>query len=113
MRAGYAFAQNSRFRGATPERQWVWESRRAWLWGLWLPMICLMSGLLLGPWGWVTCVIYPLQLFRQTVRNRGPLTDRVTLAFFHLLGRFPEALGQIKFLRDRLLGQRTQLIEYK
>ena len=32
MRAGYAFAQGAHLHGASPERHWVWESRRAWLW---------------------------------------------------------------------------------
>ena len=38
VRAGYAFAHVSRLHGASPERLFVWESRRAWLWGIWLPL---------------------------------------------------------------------------
>ena len=113
MRGGYAFAQGAYLHGASPERHWVWESRRAWLWGIWLPLACLACGLLLGPWGWAAWLIYPLQVLRQTVRNPGPLADRATLAFFQVLARFPEAMGQIRFLRDRLLGRRARLIEYK
>jgi hypothetical protein len=30
-----------------------------------------------------------------------------------LLARFPEAAGEIKFMRDRILGHRSRLIEYK
>jgi hypothetical protein len=30
-----------------------------------------------------------------------------------MLARFPEALGQLKFLYDRLLGIQGRLIEYK
>ena len=33
MRTGYAFAQGAYLHGARPERHWIWESRRAWLWG--------------------------------------------------------------------------------
>jgi GT2 family glycosyltransferase len=112
-RAGYAFAQGAHLHGAPPERHWVWESRRAWLWGIWLPLGCLAAGLLLGPWGWAAWLIYPLQVLRQTVRNPGPLADRATLALFQVLARFPEGLGQIAFLRDRLLGRSARLIEYK
>jgi hypothetical protein len=66
-----------------------------------------------GPWGWVAWLIYPLQMLRQVVRNSGPLSDRATLALFQVLARFPESWGQIKFMRDCLLGRQVRLIEYK
>jgi glycosyltransferase involved in cell wall biosynthesis len=113
LRSGYAFAHGAFLHGASPERHWVWESRRAWIWGLWLPLGCLMAGLMFGPWGWLTSLIYPLQMLRQTSRNTGTLKQRATVALFHLLGRFPEAIGQVKFMLDRLLGRRSRLIEYK
>src|SRR5262245_24499887 len=112
-RSGYAFAQGAYLHGAAPERHFVWESRRARLWGICLPLACLMFGLIFGPWGWAVWLIYPLQVLRQTARNRGPLCHRALLALFQVLARFPESLGQIKFMRDRLLGRRARLIEYK
>jgi GT2 family glycosyltransferase len=113
LRSGYAFALGAHLHGALPERHFVWESRRARLWGLWLPLTCLAASLFLWPWGLTAWLIYLLQVLRQTIRNTGPLRQRATLAFFQLLARFPESLGQIKFMSDRLLGRRTQLIEYK
>ncbi len=65
--------QGAYLHGAPPERHWVWEQRRAWLWGLWLPLACLAASLRLGPWGLLAWLIYPLQVLRQTARNRGPL----------------------------------------
>jgi len=35
------------------------------------------------------------------------------LAIFQVLARFPEGAGQMKFLRDRLIGRQTGIIEYK
>ena len=52
-------------------------------------------------------------MLRQVMRNTGPLRERATLAFYQVLSRFPEALGEMQFMRDRLLGRRSQLIEYK
>lgn len=112
-RSGYAFAQGAHLHGSTPERHWVWESRRAWLWGVWLPLGCLASSLLFAPWGLVSWLIYPAQVVRQTARNDGSLSQRATLALFQVLSRFPEALGQMRFHRDRLQGQQALLIEYK
>jgi GT2 family glycosyltransferase len=113
MRTGYAFAQGAYLHGAPPERHWIWESRRAWLWAVLLPLAFFAIGMAFGPWGWAVWLIYPLQMLRQTMRNSGPLKRRTLLAMFQMLSRFPEAFGQVKFWRDRLLGRRTRLIEYK
>ena len=113
VRSGFAFAQGAYLHGAPPERHFLWESRRARLWGLWLPLGCLAATLALWPWGLLMWLVYPLQILRQTIRNPGSLLDRTKIAFFQLLGRFPEALGQIKFFLGRLLGRQAPLIEYK
>jgi hypothetical protein len=58
-------------------------------------------------------LIFPLQLLRQTIRNHGPVKQRALLALFYLLARLPEAYGQIKFMRDCMLGRQAHVIEYK
>ncbi len=113
LRSGFAYAQGAHLHGAPPERHFVWESRRARLWGLWLPLICLALSVTLWPWGVTAWLIYPLQVLRQTTRNSGTPTERATLACFQVLGRFPEAMGQIKFQFDRLFDRQARLIEYK
>jgi GT2 family glycosyltransferase len=113
LRSGYAFALGAHLHGFSPERHWVWESRRAWMWGIWLPLGCLAAGLIFGAWGFATFLIYPLQVLRQAARNSGSVRQRFTLALFQVLSRFPEAMGQLKFLRDRLLGRRSRIIEYR
>ena len=113
VRSGYAFAAGAYLHGAPPERHWVWESRRAWIWGIILPVACVGTSLALGRWGLTVCLIYPVQMVRQMYRNAGTLRDRTIKGFFQLLGRFPEGTGQLKFLRDRLLGRQARLIEYK
>ena len=112
-RSGYAFAQGAHLHGAPPERHWVWESRRAWLWGLWLPLFCLAAGVLVMPWGFLSFMVYPAQMLRQTLWGKGAFRERITKGFFQLLGRFPEAFGQLQFLRERTLGRTNALIEYK
>jgi GT2 family glycosyltransferase len=113
LRCGYAYALGAHLHGAPPERHFVWESRRARLWGLWLPLGCFVASLAFFPWGAIAWLIYPTQVLRQTVRSTGTLKQRLTLALFQMMARFPEALGQIKFARDRLLSRRAWLIEYK
>jgi len=113
LRSGFAFAQGAYLHGAPPERHFVWESRRAQLWGLWLPFLCLVATLALWPWGVLAWLLYPLQIVRQSLRNAGSPPERATLAFFQVLGRFAEAIGQIKFHLNRLFGRQVSLIEYK
>ena len=113
VRFGYGLAQCASLHRAMPQRHWVWELRRAWLWALWLPLGCLAIGLAFGPWGWVAWSIFPLQILRQTVRNSGSMKQRLLLALFQLLARFPEWCGQINFLSDYKLGRQAHLIEYK
>jgi GT2 family glycosyltransferase len=113
VRSGYAYALGSYLHGASPERHWVWESRRAWLWGILIPVVCLVLGLFLGPGGWAFLLIFPMQVIRQVLRNNGRISERLGVAVFELLGRFPEAWGQIRFARDQLFGHNSRLIEYK
>jgi GT2 family glycosyltransferase len=113
VRSGYAFAQGAQLHGSSSERHWVWESRRAWLWGAALPLTGLVTGVAFGPWGLVIWLVYPAQLLRQIGRGDGPLRRRAIIAAFQVLARFPEAFGQCKFFRDRLCGRPGRLIEYK
>jgi GT2 family glycosyltransferase len=113
VRSGYAFAQGAHLHGAPPERHFVWQSRRAWLWGICLPLMCMVASILYGGWGWATWLVYPLQVLRLTVRSVGPLRQRALVALFQVLARFPEGAGQIKFLGDRLIGRQARIIEYK
>jgi GT2 family glycosyltransferase len=112
-RSGYAFAQGSHLHGSTPERFWVRESRRAWLWGAWMPLACAVSILAFGRWGLLALLIYPLQLVRRMTNVSGRLRERLLLIVFEMLGRFPETYGQARFMMDRMLGRAGQLIEYK
>jgi GT2 family glycosyltransferase len=113
VRSGHAFAQVSHLHGTPPEQFWVWESRRAWLWGLLFPLASVAAMFWFGWPAIAVLLVYPLQLLRRMARLPGSLRSRWQLAFFELLGRFPESLGQMKFLRDRLTGLRGSIIEYK
>jgi GT2 family glycosyltransferase len=113
VRSGYAQAQGAFLHGAPPERHKVWETRRAWIWGFWLPIVCLACPLVFGRAGWLAFLIYPVQFLRQVLRTRGAWSARIAQSFFQLAARFAESWGQLKFARDRLFGRQTRIIEYK
>jgi glycosyltransferase involved in cell wall biosynthesis len=113
VRSGYAFAQGAALHGGPPERHWVWESGRAWLWAIFLPGTIVTSVILFDAWAWLLLLIYPLQIVKQTLRSDGTMGHRMLVGFFQVLARFPEACGQFLYLRDRLAARQAQLIEYK
>jgi glycosyltransferase involved in cell wall biosynthesis len=113
LRSGYAFAQGAYLHGEAPERHFVWERNRSLIWGVVLPLGCLVAGIAFAPWGYAGWSVYVLQLARQVARQTGSISDRVSLSFFQLLARFPESWGVMKFTRDWLFGRRPSLIEYK
>lgn len=113
MRSGYAFARGAALHGENTERYAVWEVRRSQFWGLLLPLTGLVLTATFGISGAAFFLVYPLQFARQLVRTKGTLRDRAALSFFQLLSRFPEAIGQLKYVRDRTFRAPTQIIEYK
>ncbi len=113
MRGGYAYALGAHLHGAPPERHYILQSRRAQVWGIYIPIVCLLVGAIFGPWGWLAFLVYPLNILRKMSALRGSLRERAMLAWFFTIVHFPESLGQIKFLADRMFGRQSRLIEYK
>jgi GT2 family glycosyltransferase len=113
MRTGYAFAEGSHLFGAPPERHWVRESRRSRLWGLLVPALIGVASLGLSPWFLLLLALYPLQMLRLYLRKSGPSDERALQAVFTTLGYFPEAVGHLRYWRNRLTARRQALIEYK
>jgi GT2 family glycosyltransferase len=116
VRGGHAFTEGAYLHGASGERYNVRETLRIFAWGGALPAAAVLAalptlGLSLGLLG-----AYPLKLARLygRYRERG-LDDRAALAqaVAHTLVSFPEMQGLAKFVRHRLRGTRSRLIEYK
>ena len=114
VRAGYAYALGAATHGAPPERHWVRESLRAWLWGLMIPASCIAAA---GS-GYATlaaaiATLYPIQWARLASGAEGPLNFRVAAASLLVLGKFAEVAGQLTFAWHLLTGRQGRLIEYK
>ena len=113
LRAGYAFAGGAYLHGAPPERHCMRESRSAWVWGLGIPVVTISLATWLGTWGLVMLLIYPAQVVRLALRGTRSVRENWWRALFLVLGKFPEAMGQLNFLYNRLAGKTALLIEYK
>jgi GT2 family glycosyltransferase len=113
VRGGYGFAQGVALHGASPDRHAVLESRRAWIWGLGIPCVALILGFAVRWWALLVLAVYPIQLLRLALKGRRSARANWVRAGGLVLSKFPEALGQARFLLDRLRHVRSQLIEYK
>jgi GT2 family glycosyltransferase len=113
LRSGYGYAQGAALHGRPPERHWVVESRRAWVWGLWIPLVVIVLAFAEGWWALLLLLVYPLQLVRLAMRGSHSPRENWLRAACLVLGKFPEMLGQLKFTLDRYRHARARLIEYK
>lgn len=114
MRAGHAYAHGASLHGDSPMRHNRHETRSAWFWGLAIPAATIV-GLALGwnPWALALLIVYPLQVVRLAILGKRSRSENWWRAMFLVLGKFPEMLGQLKFMIHRRLGKATRLIEYK
>ncbi len=113
LRAGHAYAEGAKVHGDSSEKHWVKETRSNWLWGLALPSIMIVA--LFKPFTIFLILAYPLQMARIR-RNAHPerkARERTLYAVFCVLSKFPQMLGQMKFMLNSLSGKASGLIEYK
>lgn len=112
-RSGYAFAEGHFLHGAPPERYGARQSLSAWVWGLGIPVITAGLAMSFGVLGLVMLLVFPMQIVRLALRGKRSAYENWWYAFFLVLGKFPEMMGQLNFRYNRLLGKTARLIEYK
>lgn len=113
VRSGHAYAEGAHLHSTSPERHRVDESRRAFLWGLWIPVIAVGLTTWLGAWGLLVLLAYPVQIIRLALQGTRSVKVNWMRALFLVIGKFPELIGQLIFLYRRLVGRKQRLIEYK
>ena len=112
-RTGFAYAEGAHLHGSPPERHWIRETRSGWIWGALVPLLIAAALPIVGAYGLLGLLIYPLQIIRLAMRESGTVRRRLLRSWFLVLGKFPQALGQLKFVANQFLGRRAKLIEYK
>lgn len=112
-RGGYAYAEGAHLYGSSPERHRIKESRRIWIWGVWIPVAVTGLTAFIGPAALAALSIYPAQVARLAMRGKRSSRENWLRAFFLVLSKFPEAMGQLNFLYNRMVGKTARLIEYK
>jgi GT2 family glycosyltransferase len=117
IRSGYAFTEGAWLHGGSPERHWVRESNRIWLWAVFLPIFSV-AGLLATRGVSIllllmahTFVAY--RLYRR-IRVRGfDQKEAIFYALFCAIEKYPQLLGKIQFYIFRFLKRQRTIVEYK
>ncbi|MCB2113632.1 MAG: glycosyltransferase family 2 protein [Parvularculaceae bacterium] len=113
VRAGHAFAEVSHIHRRSPCGVWKRETRRALAWASIAPLALILS-VAVHPSALVILAVYPLQFARLSWTARNRLGGAAApWALFTILGKFPEALGVVKFHVGRAFGRRAGIVEYK
>lgn len=112
-RGGHAAAEGAYLHGASPERHGVKQSRSALFWGIGVPLTTLVSLGLFGVWGSLVLLLYALQVVRMAWRGGALNSSSWWHALFLVIGKFPAAIGNLRFQLRRLFGGVPRLIEYK
>lgn len=116
VRSGHAFAEGALLHGNSEERYYVRESLSVWFWGVLLPALGIgaawpsqgLSLILFGSYPALCARIF------RTMRNKGfSAGDSGVFALFCALGKFPTAVGQLRFHVLRIVHYHSNLIEYK
>jgi len=116
LRAGHAYAEGAAMHGREPGRHWVREVRSNWAWGLILPVAAL--GAAWPTWGASLLLLglYPVlgwRIARFMRQRQFSAAEARAYALFCVIGKFPNALGQLRYYGMRWLGKRSRVIEYK
>jgi glycosyltransferase involved in cell wall biosynthesis len=113
VRVGYGYAMFMRLESVRGDRQWVYRSRRAWIWGCWIPLTILFLTLAFGWTALVLAAVYPMQVLRLALQGRSSARENWSRAAAMVLGKFAETQGQLKFILEKGRGVRSGIIEYK
>ena len=116
VRGGWAVAEGFARYGNTDERYMVQEHKSGLIWGAIVPLLAIalawptrgLSLLLLLGYGYLGWRIY------QYRAGFGDSPARARLyAFYCVISKFPQIIGQVKYWLTRARGQTATLIEYK
>lgn len=111
-RAGHAFAQLGLLHGDYFRA----ERRRAWFWGLGVPLLALMGAAFTGGLSLVLLVLYPLSLYRTRnglIRSGAQPRHASLHGAFLTLSKFPNLVGMVKFYWKKATNRAIGIVEYK
>jgi hypothetical protein len=116
LRAGWAYAEGASLHGGSPERHFVRENASILFWGALLPGAALLFAwpthgatlLLLG-----AHALLGARIHARSLDAGLPSREARVQAFFTVLGKLPQAIGQFQFAALRVLGRRRRVVDWR
>jgi GT2 family glycosyltransferase len=112
-RAGFSYAQRIWLLRSSTERNLARQAMRTWLWAAFIPLAIALCTLVLGPLALGLLLVYPVQVLRIAATMKQSWPIRLERAFFLMLGKFPELLGQVQFWLGRSRRRGATSFDYK
>jgi glycosyltransferase involved in cell wall biosynthesis len=115
LRAGHAYAEGASLHGRE-DGHWKKESKSIWFWGCYLPVLAFGLAMPSGGLSLLLLLGYPALFSRIFIKQRRQNISSKHAALYAIscvLGKFAQVGGTLSFLRSKLLGTKSQLIEYK
>jgi len=114
-RSGYAYAHGCYLHGRSVEKYNVKQVASVLFWALVVPvLIVIVSTYDIKFLSLVA--IYPLQIVRLTIKGKQgikSMRENFFYALSNVVGKFPQVVGILKFVLNKVLDKRATLIEYK
>jgi GT2 family glycosyltransferase len=113
-RSGRAYAEGAALHGAPPERHWVKETRSTWFWGLAIPLVGLLfawpsHGISLAIMAATYLLLFARIVLGQVRSRQRSLGDASLYALACVVGKWPQAIGMLKYYSGRRAGVSTRL----
>lgn len=116
IRGGWAIAEGYAMHGKPPENYMVKEHKSGYLWGFFIPFIAIVFAYFTKSLTLLLLLSY-LLLFWKIYRYRinfGDSQENARLyAFYCVLSKFPQFIGQCQYWWKRINKQKATIIEYK
>ena len=115
VRCGHAYAQGYYLHRQDGEGFCFRLSSKSWIWALCIPLIILLLSVFVSPLFLGLLGFYPLQFAKIAVQeNKRIKNGKLSLiyAFFTVLAKWPQLMGQILFVKRKLMDKKLSIIEY-
>jgi glycosyltransferase involved in cell wall biosynthesis len=116
IRSGHAYAQGYALHGSESEKYCLRDSLRIWFWALVVPGLILLLAIALSSW-WLLLFSAYIALFIKIALN---INKRLLnwkhsfyYALFNIIGKWPQLIGQLLFIKRKLLGHQFSIVEYR
>ena len=115
LRTGYGYTQGFSLYALDGQRYCFKESVRIWFWAFIFPASVLIIVLSVNIAFLLLTTAYLVQLVKIALhmyKRLGNAKHSLIYSFFTVIGKWPQFMGQLLFLKRKLLGKKYTIIEY-